>query len=279
MARSSAGRTPPGPAHPDRRPDGGEGPETFVVDVAPRRLLRWLLGVIATLLVASLLGQVLLREAPDFPFRGGLAHALYVDSEQSLPTIFAVAMMAAAAGLLAVVAVSASRAGAPDRRYWIAAAALVGVATLDEYLSLHEQLIEPMRDLLGEGASGVLHFAWVVPAVPFVALLAMLFGRFLLRLPTATRRCFLAAAVLFVAGALGMEMVGGAIEAAAGDRDGYAYLAATTVEEGLELVAVAILLYGLVNHIVTELGGAEVRVAMGAERDALGDEQRPQPRR
>ncbi len=66
---------------------------------------------------------------------------------------------------------------------------------------LHEALSRPLSDEYGFG--GLLHWAWLVVALPVVAVLTVLFLPFLLRLPGRT-------AILLLAGA-GMTFSGGVI--------------------------------------------------------------------
>lgn len=225
-------------------------------------MLRRLLIAVGVLTVASLAGQVLLREAPGLPLVGGIAHSVYVDSEQSLPTLFAVSLLAAAAAMLAGVAVLHRRTDSRDAWYWATAAVLALLLALDEYLSLHEQLIEPLRAVLGSGPGGLLHYAWVVPGVVAVVVTTAVFVPFLRRLPRRLRGLVLLSGGLYLLGAIGAEMVGGAIESSAGDRAGYAYVAATTLEETLEMVAVVLLLYALLDHLVATYDRLDVRASL-----------------
>lgn len=236
--------------------DEAEGDRGAILslDLPPNTVLRRLLVAVTVLTAASVAGQVLLHEAPSLPLVGGIAHALYVDSEQSLPTVFAVFLIAVVAALLATIAALSRRTGSPDTWYWAAAAVLGTVLALDEYLSLHEQLIDPLRAVLGSGPAGLLHYAWVVPGALAVVVATLVFVPFLRRLPRRLRRLVLLSGGLYVLGAIGMEIVGGAIENATGDRGSYLYLAATTFEETLEVVAVAVLLFALLDHLAAVYG-------------------------
>lgn len=251
----------------DDEPECRDGPiagrtASLSLDLSPRTVLRRLLAAVAVLTAASVAGQVLLREAPSVPLAEGIAHTLYVDSEQSLPTIFAVFLITAAAALLVAIAVLHRRTGSRDTWYWATAAALALLLALDEYLSLHEQAIDPLRAVLGSGPGGLLHYAWVVPGVLAVTVTTVVFVPFLRRLPVRLRGLVLLSGGLYLAGALGMEALGGAIESAAGDRGGYLYVAATTVEETLELLAVAVLLYALLDHLSNAFDALTVRAGL-----------------
>lgn len=235
---------------------------SFSLDLSPRKVLRWVLAAAAVLTATSVAGQVLVREAPSVPLAGGIAHRLHVDSEQSLPTIFSVLLIGAVAALLASIAVLHRRTGSRDSWYWATAAALALLLALDEYLSLHEQLVEPVRAALGSGPAGLLHYAWVVPGVGAVLVTSVVFMPFLRRLPTRLRHLVLVSGSLYLAGALCMESVGGALENAAGDRGSYGYVAATTLEETLEVLGVAVLLYALLEHVANAFDAVTVRAGL-----------------
>ena len=64
---------------------------------------------------------------------------------------------------------------------------------------------------------GPLFYSWVIPGAALVALLGIALLRFLRSLPRTTRRRLWAAGVLFLSGAIGLEMVGGAYAAVHGE--------------------------------------------------------------
>ena len=70
-------------------------------------------------------------------------------------------LLLTAAALLAVCAAGAPVRGSIGRRAWASLALLFVALSLDEHSGLHEMLGPPIRR--GWDATGVLHFAWVVP--------------------------------------------------------------------------------------------------------------------
>jgi len=100
---------------------------------------------------------------------------------------------------------------------------------------------------------GIFYFRWVVFAVPICIVLFFLFRGFLRRLPDRTRRWVIAAGGLYLAGAVGMDMVGGYLvwSEAVGDV-GSSLL--ETIENTLELSGVTVFLFALFGHL--EAGGA-----------------------
>lgn len=150
--------------------------------------------------------------------------------EQNVPTWAATCLLFSCGVALASVAADVSRRRAPMSRHWWGLAAVFFYMSLDELAELHENL----NGLAG----GALYFDWIIPAAAVVVALGLLYLPFLRSLPAATRRRFIVAGVLYVGGALVMELpLGWWAERAGEENLGYALIDA--VEETLELAGAA----------------------------------------
>ncbi len=158
--------------------------------------------------------------------------------EGNLPTWYSSALLLACAVTLGVIAPSAPP---RERRYWSLLAAVFGYLSIDEAVGLHEQLNELVH--LG----GALYFGWILPAGAAVLLLGLAYLRFLWQLPADTRRRFILAGVLYVGGALVMEIPLGLWTEAHGDA-GLGYSLIDFVEESLEMIGAALFLLALLRH-------------------------------
>lgn len=215
------------------------------------------LGLLAVILVvASLASRVLQELADERPIR-----ILSVDAEQSLPTLFSVVIMFMAVALLALIAALERQAGASDASRWAILALGFLFMTADEALSVHERLVRPMRQLLGDEPLGVLFYAWVIPGLAIVLLVALLFVRFLRRLRSRTAVLFMVAGGLFLAGAIGLELAGGWYV----ERHGRGIVQGiiSTVEEALEMAGIIVFIYALLDHLAARYG--EVRLRLSAD--------------
>ncbi|AKF10371.1 hypothetical protein [Sandaracinus amylolyticus] len=170
-----------------------------------------------------------------------LVELVALSFEANVPTWYASALLVLASAALVLCAERAPR----DRGAWLALAAIFAFASLDEAIEIHEHL-----GGLFEGR-GVLYFSWVIPGALVVVLLALAFGRFLLRLPVIDRRRFVLAAVIFVSGALGMELPLGWWTERAGD-DNLVYGMLDWVEETLELAGTTTFLLALRARLMRE---------------------------
>lgn len=219
--------------------------------IIPSRVLRVLLLTIASLAVLSIAGQVMVRLVPDFPARDALARFLSVDEEQNLPTLYAVGILSACALLSAVIAHAHRSQDRSSARHWAMTSAVFAYLALDEFASLHELATEPTQEIFDIGR-GPLWFAWVIPASVAAALVAIASLRFLGRLPGPSRRGLRAGGLLFVAGAIGLETVGGAYASRHGQLDTI-YLLIATAEETLEMLGVTLAFHALLAYVAIVL--------------------------
>ena len=215
---------------------------TIRLTIRPLLVFQFLVAVAATILAASLAGRLLYVSGYLQSFDFTINELLNVDAEANPPTWFA-AMQLFAAGLLAL---SLAELRNDTQRWgWYLVAGTLTLMSLDEVSSLHEELGRPLRDALG--TSGIFYFAWVLVAIPFVITMAVVLRRLLSSLAKQERRLFFAASGLYFCGAIGGEMVSGIV---ADDQESVGYVFITHVEEGLEYLGVAMLIYALGTIIV-----------------------------
>lgn len=202
------------------------------------RTLTLALFLISGLVCAAGLAVELARYGGSLDPEAWLRSALSLSYEGNLPTWYSAGLLwTAALGLGACGAREESR----DRSRWWMLAALFMLMSLDEAISLHEELG-------GAELHGVLYFSWVVPGALLTGAIAFAYLRFWLRLPAPTRRGFACAFVLYVGGALGMELPLGAWFEVHGDENlGYALLDA--IEESLEIFGVSVFLVAIAGHL------------------------------
>jgi len=130
--------------------------------------------------------------------------------------------------------------------------------SVDEATGVHEVAIEPLRD--GLGLSGFLYFGWVIPGMALVALVGLAYLPFLFAQPGRTRLVFFLAGLLYVGGALGMELVGGKMLTLYGE-ESLAYRVAFSTEETMEILGATLFVAGLLGHLKRRFGGAVLVIA------------------
>jgi len=178
-----------------------------------------------------------------------------LNREMNVPTLFSTLQLVLASALLAVVSVHARRTKARDPFYWTGLAVVFAFLAGDEFCAWHEKLIEPLRRTFH--ATGALSFTWVVPYSALVLLFVAGYVRFWWRLPPRTRRLFAVAGVLYVGGAVVMEMVGSKIFTVYG-WESLQFELEVMVEEAMEMTGVAVFVYAILCYLGERVGTIEI---------------------
>ncbi len=216
------------------------------VSLAPSVVAR-ALGAAAILLIVASIGGLIARFAFGHDEVMRLVPLFDVDRETNIPSYFSLLLILFCALLLAVTAALEKCQSTPHGSKWAILSFGFLVMGYDEAFQVHEQLISPMRRILGDGTLGILYYSWVVPGIGLVIVLAFFFLRFLLHLPQPTRRRFLVAATLYLGGAIGLEMIAGQYVERHG-KDNWEFNALATVEESLEMAGLVTFIWALLRH-------------------------------
>lgn len=210
---------------------------TDLVPIDPLQFLRYALAAILVIVAMCLLVMATIDPDHDrFIFRSIFA-VFWMDAERNVPTFASFLLIGFGALLLAIRARLAFMRHERLRKHWAVLAALFVALAFDEAAQMHELVIGPIRYLVA--LDGVLYFAWIIPALLLLLILAMAYMPFLLMLPRATAFTLVACGAVYVGGAVGGEMVGGLLASRAGFADtGYQFV--TIMEETGELVGLAL---------------------------------------
>ena len=216
------------------------------LNISAKKVFIWLLAILAILLALHIVGQYLWHIV-------GWTHlSIYVDrfnmnEEISAPTWFATILLLASSVLLWMTGTAEALTKQASAKYWKSLAIIFLFLSIDESASIHEVLSDPMRAILNIQA-GALYYAWVVPAVFLLVLLAVVFFKFWLDLPVRTRWLIFIAGGLYVGGAVGVEILGAYYATTLGGYD-FGYYLLVAVEEGLEKLGAIIFIYALMAYL------------------------------
>jgi len=177
-----------------------------------------------------------------------------LDSETSFPTWLSSALLAAA-GVLCWVE---SRMTNPEhRRRWTLLGFGFLILSIDEVAAIHETAAGPLRRALD--LEGALYYGWVLPAILIVATAVAYFYPLLRSLPGGVRIRIVTAGAVFVAGAIGMEMVSGVLTEQ-GEREAWSFFAVATLEEAMEIGAIFLFVDTLASWLASR--GVPLRVTI-----------------
>jgi hypothetical protein len=215
--------------------------------------------VITTLAVALTLAALhfgAVAIAYGFPASGfRVPEAVKLNNEATVATWFSSAVDLINAVLLAVLAAAAP---ARERWRWIVTTLAVLGVSVDEVSSFHEDLSWVLHSSLH--TSGLLTYAWVVPAMVFVGAVGLLCVRMIIARPGGL--LVLLGGVVFVAGAAGVEVFEGSFASATGESNGAVFLLLNGLEETMEMIGAIITMAGLLRMAA----GSDVRLVPDTRR-------------
>lgn len=217
-----------------------EKQKTGSITLVPNKIAQFLAAIIAVLFTANLASL-----AHAYKFGGSGIDLFNFDNEASLPSYYSSVSLLFSSVLLAFIATSAKYRGRQYHRYWQSLAIIFAYLSIDEALSIHEKLGH-----VGIGLDGFksIHYVWVIPYGLVTISLAICYIHLLVSLSRRIRFLIIAAGFIYVAGAIGCEIVGGYYAYLNGD-DNIIFMLITTAEELLEMIGIAIFIYALTLHI------------------------------
>lgn len=215
------------------------------LSVAPERVLYGLLAVIVMLLLAGTLGVVAWLEFGHDRI-WGLRRLFDLDNENNIPAYFSALQLLIAAILLGVVARHEMSIRSPWRWHFVVLAAGFLLLSIDEATEIHGTVLARLGESV---AADTFNWAWLGPGIVIVAVVALSYLRFLLALPRRFGALFAASGAIFVAGAVGAEWVGSEIARHMPDRATWPRQIEVIIEEGLEMVGIALFIYAVLLYI------------------------------
>ena len=242
-------------------------------------VVRFLALSIALLAVAHVVMQSVRYHVGFYEFYG-LVRLFDMGVEANLPTAFSILQLLLASVLLAVIGVVRREEEDARATQWLLLGLIFLLLAVDEAAQIHELSVRPFRDFAPWLATGMFYWAWVLPAMVLMAYVAWRFAGFVFNyLPADTRRHTVAGAVLFVGGAVGVEMPEARYVEQHG-MDNFVYGMFVLVEEVLEMTGVLVFLTGVMKYCSRYVGVAHLEVSMATAEarkpaGSLLDSQRP----
>ncbi len=213
----------------------------------PKRVTRIFAFTVMYLTLAHIIGQSIAFYLGFKSRFKPVVSWLDLDAEQSIPTFYSSATLLFCSLLFAIVTIAKKKSG-EQYIYWLGLALIFLFLSMDEALMVYELLIDKVRSTMG--TSGFLYFAWVIPYSIGLIVFLLVYVKFLFNLPSKTRILFIIAGLIYVTGAIGIELIGGRYS----ELYGYniTYFVITTIEELLEMTGIVILIYAIMSYIDME---------------------------
>jgi hypothetical protein len=179
-----------------------------------------------------------------FYTKGVYLKSVSFNKEHNFPTLFATLNLAFAGYLLFYIFKQGE--SLRYRKSWIILCIIFCFLALDEYSIIHEGFSKPYRGYVDQ--FDFFYFVWVIPYGILVILFAMAYLKFFMHLPKKYKWLFGLSGFIFVAGSLGMEIIG-APRAKHFGREDNLYTLYNTIEECLEFIGIILFNYGLMSYI------------------------------
>lgn len=180
-----------------------------------------------------------------------------LQGEVTIPTWYSTILLSFSAIVLAAIGIIKHRSGDPYRVHWLGLSLIFLVLSIDEAADIHGAVSYKLQNVLR--TDGVLTYPWILPAAIIVALVGLLYLRFLVQLRTDFRRQLVIAVLLFIGGAVIMEAVEAAFDSAYGD--GFPYLLMATVEEAMEMVGTILFITAFLSYLGSLASNISIDIA------------------
>ena len=171
-----------------------------------------------------------------------------LNAEGNLPTFYSTLLLLSASAILLVIATKGKQ-----KFYWYFLGVLFFFLALDENIGIHERFDTLTRSVLVTEPSGIFYFSWIIPyGIALVILLAFLY-KFIWNLPNKTKFLFIISGLIFVSGAIGLEMISGVYA----ENSGFltrSFRILTFFEEILEMTGVSLFIFALLDYIEDNFG-------------------------
>jgi hypothetical protein len=236
-----------------------------VVLVSPKLILVTLVAISILLVSLSFIGVIVLSPYEGNPYTGDpsatpsalskLVLRFDVMQEGNVPSWYSGALLFTAGVLLGLIGADKYAQRDRFRSHWIGLSILFMLFSLDEIAYLHEGV----NNFLSQSSFGFLRIGWVIPAAVFVFIIGLWYVPFILNLPSETRRLTIISAVLFLLGALGLEVLDNFLLA---DNDVMSpiVLASNHLQDLLEMIGVSLFIYTLLSYIRSHMSPLRVVV-------------------
>ena len=233
-------------------------PKNNSLVLSVKSIFNMLLILTAMLVAASVAGQVM-KYIFGHPTVYGLVPMFNVSHEQNIPTLLSVLLLITCSILLSLVFYLHRKQEAGPKMYWATLAIGFAYMAIDEFTELHENIGLLFKPLIGSYSHGFLYYSWVVPAMALMVFLAIFYTKFLFKLPKTTRINFIIAAIIYITGLIGIEMLGGHYHELHG-RENLTYSMISTLEESLEMLGLILFIRALLDYLSTHFSEISINL-------------------
>ena len=220
----------------------------YTMNFTALKAAKFLFSITLILLIAHCISFFLFFTLPVQHITLLLTKLFDVGRDYNVPTLFSSFLLLMASILLFYIYRQKKAGSGKKADYrWLVLSIIFFYLAIDEYARIHEELMETVHSRLHIKLTGYLFVPWVIPYALFTLVVFIYFFRFVLNLPKKTSNLIFIAGFIYVAGALGFEMLE-AHELEINGRNVLVHLQ-ETIEETMEMCGVIIFIYSLLDYV------------------------------
>lgn len=169
--------------------------------------------------------------------------------EVSVPTWYSQTIIFIASAVLLVIARIKKANRDQYYKHWLGLSIGFLYLSIDEGSGIHEIFNPVVKSMFGDLDifHGIFYYAWTLAGLLVAGVVALVYLRFLLKLNTKTRTLFILAALIYLGGAIGLEIISSAYITA--NPHGYTYVVIQMIEESMEKFGVVLFIYALLDYL------------------------------
>lgn len=241
------------------------------LQISPTSVYHFLLKILAVLIVLNFIAYFVgyylrLNGIDSHTIHNQILRLFNFYDEYNFPSYFSTINLFISSGLLYYIAkVEKSKGDSIYHKHWLYLSYIFAFLALDELLMFHEIMIKPVRYFLSNSVEmenlGILYHAWVVPYLIFAIAVGLYYFKFVFSLPKRIMLNFIIAGVIFVTGAVGLEMVEGKLAEMAGGENysnSIYYTLCVALEESMEMFGIILFIRTLLEYIAMLGSGANL---------------------
>jgi len=233
----------------------------------PKKVVAILGMSIAVLLIVHTIGLVLTHYIDNI-YLTKFFRNFNVDQESNIPTFFSSVLILFCAFILGIIALVEKKLGKSTTSIqWGFLGIIFLILAIDESATFHEGLTGPIENILSW--SGVFQAAWIIPYGIFFLVIALTYFRLILSTPTRIRNLIFLSSILYISGAIGMEVIGGYYRQGKFAEIEEIILFIAILEEALEMVGIVIFIYSLLTYVETKFPSFAIKISSKIETPSI----------
>jgi len=204
-----------------------------------RRGIIKFLSVFALVLIFIHINILVIYYVVGDPDKFDFVQMFDLDMEANIPTLFSSAILLISAFLFYLLSKAPKEIKKGSKPFWLGLSFVFTFLAFDESAKIHEKIGDFTENFVDD--TGFFHYPWVISYVIFVLILGVFYFRFFWRMESKVFWSFILAAVIYLGGAIGFDMLGG-YESSLHSTDTITYSVLYTIEESLEMFGVIYLI-------------------------------------